>query len=241
MIRGLIGGTGCLSLFQGERQEIKVTTPYGVVAHYEVAKECYLLLRHGKGHTIPPHMINYRANIWALNEVGVEALLGIYAVGSISDHLKVGEASIVEQFIDFSGGGRPSTFFDDEAKHINLEHPYSQLYNSALLAKAQEEGIPLKEGGVYVCTNGPRLETPAEIEMLRRLGGDYVGMTGATETILANELSIPFSAIAYSINWAAGIKKELTFLPQEEREPLLKELAHLFVVTDSLPKGVVES
>lgn len=175
MIRGLIGGTGCLSLFQGERQEIKVTTPYGAVTLYEVAKECYLLLRHGSNHSIPPHMINYRANIWALNEVGVEALLGIYAVGSISDHLKVGEATLVEQFIDFSGGGRPSTFFDDEAKHINLELPYSQPYNRALLAKAKEEGITLKEGGVYVCTNGPRLETPAEIEMLRRLGGGLCG------------------------------------------------------------------
>lgn len=240
MIRGLIGGTGCRSLFEGERQEIQISTPYGRVTLYEVAKECYLLLRHGEDHSIPPHKINYRANIWALHEVGVETLLGIYAVGSISDHLKVGEVTLVEQFIDFSGGGRPSTFFDHEAKHTIFDTPYSHLYNKALLAQAKKEEIPLKAGGVYVCTNGPRLETPAEIEMFRRLGGDYVGMTGATETILANELAIPFSAIAYSINWAAGVKKELTFLPKEEREPLIKSIAHLFVVTDSLPEGVVE-
>lgn len=232
MIKGLIGGTGCRSLFEDERQEVQVATPYGTVTLYEVREGGYLLLRHGEDHSLPPHKINYRANIWALHEVGVESLLAIYAVGSISDHLKVGEATLVEQFIDFSGGGRPSTFFDDEAKHITLDVPYSRPYNKALLAKAKEEGIHLKEGGVYLCTNGPRLETPAEIEMFRRLGGDYVGMTGATETILTNELSIPFSAIAYSINWAAGVKKELTFLPKEEREPLIKSLAHLFVVTE---------
>ncbi|MFA5468336.1 MAG: S-methyl-5'-thioadenosine phosphorylase [Sphaerochaetaceae bacterium] len=240
MKKGIIGGTGCLKLFEGERQAVEVTTPYGQIPLYEINDTLVFLLRHGANHNIPPHKINYRANIWALKEVGVEALFGIYAVGSITETLQVGEAALVDQFIDFCGGQRISTFFDEEVTHTPLSTPYSARLNHALIEQAQQLNFPLAQKGVYVCTNGPRLESAAEIEMFRRWGGDYVGMTASSETILANELSLEFSAIAYSINWATGVKEELSFLPQAQREKLLEKIVHLIVVADTLPKGIIE-
>lgn len=209
----IIGGTGTQKIIEGSKA-IVVNTEYGDVTlfeNYHQNQRYFILLRHGLGHKIPPHLINYRANIAALKKVGVEKIVAIYAVGSITDLIKPTEMGIVNQFIDFTMGNRLSTFEEgkgDKVNHCPMDNPFDKELSKKLLRGAQKLNIELKEGGTYICTNGPRLETPAEIAMFKQWGADYVGMTGATETILANEKQLKFAGIAYSINWAAGINND---------------------------------
>jgi 5'-methylthioadenosine phosphorylase len=181
-------------------------------------------------HDTPPHRINYRANIKALHQLGVTRILATNAVGSISRVMPPLSLVVLDDFIDFSSG-RPFTFYDggdSGLAHTELNHPYCPTLRQQLLDTADSMGVPLIPNGVYVCANGPRFETPAEIRMYGMLGGDVVGMTGVPEATLARELGMHYAAVAYSINWAAGIE-EVIEIVEEGREELLTQLRQIFV------------
>jgi purine nucleoside phosphorylase len=226
----IIGGTGTQKIIEGSKA-IVVNTEYGDVTlfeNYHKRERYFLLLRHDLGHKTPPHLINYRANIAALKKVGVKKIVAIYAVGSITDLIKPAEMGIINQFIDFTMGNRLSTFEEgkgDKVHHCPMDNPFDKELSKELLNGAKKLNIELNEGGTYICTNGPRLETPAEIAMFKQWGADYVGMTAATETILANEKQLKFAAIAYSINWAAGINNEsISFVDDKAIDLLISKI-----------------
>ena len=209
----IIGGTGAFT--EGEelnnRESIEVSTEYGNV-NLDIIKiggtRVALLKRHGQKHSIPPHKINYRANIMALKMLGVKRILTTAAVGLLNREFKPGELVLVSDFMDFTWG-RDSTFFDgtgQEVVHVDMTNPYCLYLSGKLIDAAQELKIPLvSEGATYVCTQGPRFETPAEILMYRNLGADLVGMTSVPEVALAREAEICYATVAIVTNYAAGI------------------------------------
>ncbi|NLP43284.1 MAG: S-methyl-5'-thioadenosine phosphorylase [Peptococcaceae bacterium] len=209
----LIGGTGVEKLCLADPRSISVNTPYGEV-NLETAKiedvEIAFLRRHGKKHNVPPHLINYRANIWALKEIGVKKIIASGAVGSLTSEFEPGDLVLVEQFLDFTKN-RPLTFFDGSDQgvlHVDVTDPYCPDLRNKITTAAKQCELSIKAGGVYVCTEGPRFETPAEINMFRILGGHLVGMTGVPEVVLARELGICYATIALVTNLAAGISKQ---------------------------------
>ncbi|NLI91401.1 MAG: S-methyl-5'-thioadenosine phosphorylase [Peptococcaceae bacterium] len=209
----LIGGTGVENLSLADKTEITVDTPYGSVP-LQTGKignvEMAFLRRHGSGHTVPPHRINYRGNIWALRELGVRKILATGAVGSISPEFRTGDIVLVDQFLDFTKN-RPQTFFEGGEQgvlHVDVSDPYCPELRKNIISGAQTIGLDVKEGGVYVCTEGPRFETPAEIKMYNILGGHLVGMTGVPEVVLARELGLCYATMALVTNEAAGISKQ---------------------------------
>lgn len=208
----IIGGTGLAELANRLDKTSKetVVTPYGqteVIRGTQKGRAVVFLARHGWGHRLAPHVINYRANIWALKELGAAAILAASAVGSLRTNIKPGDFILIDQFIDFTKS-RPSTFFEGverELKHIDVTEPYDARLRQALRQAAQEKGVRLHPSGTYVCTEGPRFETPAEIRMFCQFGADVVGMTGVPEVVLANELEISYATLAVATNYAAGI------------------------------------
>jgi 5'-methylthioadenosine phosphorylase len=176
-------------------------------------KEIVFLTRHGVTHSVPPHLVNYRANIWALKELGVEHVLATAAVGSLNEGMAPGSFVLVDQFLDFTKN-RLSTFFDGGemgVTHTDMTHPYSPHLRGILAETAKSLGINVHQSGTYVCTEGPRFETPAEIRMYRILGGDVVGMTSVPEVVLAREAGLSYATICMVTNFAAGISPiELT-------------------------------
>ncbi len=203
-----IGGTGFYEV-GGETTPQVVATPYGEAAVFTVKvaqQEVAFLPRHGAGHGIPPHLVNYRANIWALRSLGVRRILATAAVGSLNPGLTPGSFVVLTQFLDFTKG-RPSTFFQpgDEVVHTDMTDPYCPALRAALVACARPLGERLHPAGTYVCTEGPRFESAAEIAMYGRLGGDLVGMTGVPEVVLAREAGLCYASLAIVTNWAAGI------------------------------------
>ncbi|WP_422477490.1 MTAP family purine nucleoside phosphorylase [Pleomorphochaeta sp. DL1XJH-081] len=234
MKSAIIGGTGCQAMAGKDAQRSTVVTPYGETVVFEKQHgddTLYFALRHGEGHRVPPHLVNYRAIIAALKQLGVSQAIGIYAVGSITSMVLPGNLGLIDQFIDFTGGQRQSTFFtggDAGVQHIPMLTPYSKRLRAAIAKEAARLEIPICLKGTYICTNGPRLETPAEIAMFRRWGGDYVGMTAATETTLANEAGIDFAGLVYSINWAAGLDAEgLSFIEDEIMQRIVDRMTLL--------------
>ena len=165
--------------------------------------------RHGKGHTVPPHRVNYRANIWSLKELGVRKIIATAAVGSLSSQYKLGDIVLLNQFLDFTKS-RPQTFYEggeDGVLHVDMTEPYCKSVQGTIL-RAAEKGvspITVKDGATYVCTEGPRFETPAEIKMYQLLGGELVGMTSVPEVTLAKELGMCYASIGMVTNEAAGI------------------------------------
>ena len=228
----ILGGTGVYSIKGIETVEEKVETEFGTVLvkkGIDKWEDLYFISRHGGDHSVPPHKINYRANIRALKLLGIERVFAIYAVGSITEIVPPGGFGLVSQFIDFTSG-RESTFYNGGAsglKHTPMDEPYCRDLGQKILASAEKRGFPIADSGTYICTNGPRLETPAEIKMYKLFGSDYVGMTGATETVLAREEGIHIAAIAYSINWAAGIKKNLEFISDKDIETTKNKLTDI--------------
>lgn len=211
---GVIGGTGFNDPhFLQEVQMQQVATPYdpqsvqimrGAVHGRPVA----FLPRHGRGHKIPPHRINYRANLWALHAIGVTGVIGVNAVGGLHPELGPGALAVPDQIIDYSWG-REHTFFADgleQVTHIDFTHPYDEALRQCLIRACGQ--APVLPGGVYACTQGPRLETAAEIRRLQRDGCDMVGMTGMPEAALARELGLAYACLALSVNWAAGISDD---------------------------------
>lgn len=208
----IIGGTGLTSLqgLQITRKEV-VHTPFGEpsgpLTHGVLAgKEVIFLARHGYGHTIPPHRINYRANIWALKQTGVGRVAAVAAVGGIRADLPPGRLVIPDQIIDYTWS-RAATFYEEgltQVTHVDFTAPYSAELRTLMIRSCREAGLDACEDGVYGVTQGPRLETAAEINRMERDGCTLVGMTGMPEAALARELSLEYAVCAVIANWAAG-------------------------------------
>lgn len=209
---GIIGGSGLSQLANLKIPQRRVVrTPYGepsgpLTLGSVGGRGIAFLARHGEGHTIAPHEVNYRANLWALRSEKVDAVVSVAAVGGIRREFGPGVIVIPDQIVDYTWG-RAATFFEGagaQVTHIDFTHPYSQGLRSRLLAAARAAGETALDGAVYAATQGPRLETAAEINRLERDGADLVGMTGMPEAALARELGLEYAAIAVVANFAAG-------------------------------------
>ncbi|MEE4376223.1 MAG: S-methyl-5'-thioinosine phosphorylase [Candidatus Competibacteraceae bacterium] len=215
-VLAIIGGTGLTSLetLKITHREL-VSTPYGEpsgpLIYGELCdKPVVFLARHGQHHTIPPHKINYRANVWALKQIGVEKLIAIAAVGGIGPEMAPGCLAFPEQIIDYTWG-RKHTFYEDNlthVTHIDFTHPYCETLRADLMVAARQAALEAREYGTYAATQGPRLETAAEICRLERDGCDLVGMTGMPEAALAREIGLSYATCAVIANWAAGKSEE---------------------------------
>lgn len=207
---GIIGGTGVYEITQNADSCTKevVETEYGEVevSILEIfSKKVVFIPRHAESHSIPPHKINYRANIDALKRIGVTQIIATNSVGSMNENMPPGSFVIPDDFIDFTQN-RIQTFFEKKVVHIDVTEPYCPTLRDVL---AESGDVIL--GGTYVCTEGPRFETPAEIQMFKMLGGDLIGMTGLPEVVLAREREICYNSICIVSNFAAGISEhELT-------------------------------
>ncbi|MCS7202715.1 MAG: S-methyl-5'-thioadenosine phosphorylase [Dictyoglomus sp.] len=208
----IIGGTGVYDpKFLENPKEIIVSTPYGdakILKGNYMGEEIGFLARHGVTHSVPPHKINYKANIWALKSLGVERIMATTAVGSLKMNLEPGDLVLLDQFIDFTKG-RDYTFYDGKdgkVIHIDFSEPYCPELRKILIEEAKSLGIKLHPFGTYICTEGPRFETPAEIKMFSYFG-DVVGMTNVPEVVLAKELEICYVTVSLVTNYAAGISK----------------------------------
>lgn len=208
----IIGGSGLTQLASLEVGRRKVVrTPYGdpsgALTFGRIGGcEVVFLARHGYGHTIVPHEVNYRANIWALREEGADSIISVASVGGIRNDIWPGTLVLPHQIIDYTWG-RASTFFEGPGQpvnHIDFTEPYSRALRERILKAAGALGERLMDGGVYAATQGPRLETAAEITRMERDGADLVGMTGMPEAALARELGLEYAAIAVVANYAAG-------------------------------------
>ncbi|MBI5659555.1 MAG: S-methyl-5'-thioinosine phosphorylase [Nitrosomonadales bacterium] len=208
----IIGGTGLTQLANLEITHRQVMrTPYGepsgAITFGRLRQhEAMFLARHGYGHTIPPHEVNYRANLWALLEQGAKRIVSVASVGGVRADLSPGDIVVPDQIIDYTYG-RAFTYFegrDSLVTHIDFTHPYDQNLRRQILEAARRAGETCLDGGVYAATQGPRLETAAEINRLERDGADMVGMTGMPEASLAKELGLTYAAIAVVVNHAAG-------------------------------------
>ncbi|HJN96394.1 MAG: 5'-methylthioadenosine phosphorylase [Gammaproteobacteria bacterium] len=211
----VIGGTGLAEVngFESAGRK-RLNTPY---AEKRVWVELLqyrnntlaFLPRHGKNHVIPPHKVNYRANLWALHKLGVTQIVAVNAVGGIHENLAPGSFAIPDQIIDYTYG-RSTTYFEEDIEsvtHIDFTYPFAKTLRRALLdsANAANKACPIMDGGVYGCMQGPRLETAAEVSKLKRDGCDLLGMTAMPEAALARELGMDYAMLALSVNWAAGL------------------------------------
>lgn len=234
----VIGGTGVYA-FPGletpERHD--VVTRWGAPSSALVTgavqgRRVAFLARHGEGHTIAPHRINYRANIAALRELGARRIVGVNAVGGIRGDMGPRVLAVPDQLIDYTTG-RVSSFCDADGEpvlHAEFGEPYDAALRRALLGAAQRAGVSVVDGGCYGATQGPRLETRAEVARLRRDGCDLVGMTGMPEAALAREAGIDYACIAVVANWAAGCG------PDPDAPISLDEIhAHLAAATGQVP------
>lgn len=227
----IIGGSGLttLSNLDVSHREV-VRTPYGepsgaVVFGQICGQPAMFLPRHGYGHTIPPHMVNYRANIWALHRNQASGIISVASVGGIRGDLEPGDIVLPTQIIDYTWG-RKATFFDGGATqvtHVDFTEPYDPALRDRIVAAARAIGVELKDNAVYAATQGPRLETAAEINRLERDGADVVGMTGMPEAVLARELGIPYAAINVVANHAAGRGNSVHGIHFESLESVLQE------------------
>lgn len=208
----VIGGSGLTKLSILESvQHVDVRTPYGAPSSPLAlgtirGRPVVFLARHGGEHTIAPHEINYRANLWALKEQKPGAVVSIVTVGAIRAGLTSGALLIPDQILDYTWGRRSTYFEGGRAKvtHVDFTEPYSSSTRRRIAAAAAACGEAIVQGGVYATTQGPRLESAAEIDRLEKDGADVVGMTGMPETALARELGLEYAAIAVIVNAAAG-------------------------------------
>ena len=207
----IIGGTGLYRVdWLENRKELTVATRYGraqLVQGTYAGNQVYFLNRHGVGHALPPHRVNYRANIWALQELGVQRIIATAAVGSLQETIHPGSWVLIDQFIDFTKS-RPMTFYEGDGQgvvHVDVSNPYCPDLRHRLADHCRSLNIPFHDKGTYVCTEGPRFETPAEIRMFAQWGGDVVGMTGVPEIVLSREVGLCYAALAMVTNYAAGI------------------------------------
>jgi len=227
----IIGGSGLTQLASLQDTRRKAArTPYGepsgALTFGRVGScEVVFLARHGYGHTIAPHQVNYRANLWALKEAGANEVVSVASVGAITASLAPGALMMPHQVIDYTWG-RHSTYFEGKGtavNHIDFTEPYSRAVRTKLLAAARAGGQAVVDKGVYAATQGPRLETAAEIDRLSRDGADVVGMTGMPEAALAREISLEYAAIAVIANYAAGRGDSQRAVPLDKIAAVLEE------------------
>ncbi len=235
---GIIGGSGFYKLLGLEDEEkVGVETPFGevtVTIGIFAGKKVAFIPRHGEKHTVPPHMINYRANVYALFSLGVEKVVATSAVGSLKRDYKPGDILIPDQIIDFTKN-RTYTFFNGDFSiklrngktrggvyHADVTSPYCEELRKLIYEASREMGLKVHYGGTYVCTEGPRFETPAEIRFFQLIGGDVVGMTNSPEVFLFKELDICYALICIITNFAAGMQERIT---QEEVLEIFKKKA----------------
>jgi 5'-methylthioinosine phosphorylase len=227
----ILGGSGLSKLGNMELSQRKaVRTPYGepsggLSLGRIAGEQLVFLARHGYGHTLAPHQINYRANLWALKDAGVDAVVSVATVGGIRSDLGPGTLLLPHQIIDYTWG-RASTYFEGEGvpvKHIDFTEPYSAGLRERILKAAARCGERILERGVYAATQGPRLETAAEIDRLERDGADIVGMTGMPEAVLAREINLEYAAIGVVANYAAGRDESEHAVALDRIEAVLEE------------------
>lgn len=210
---GIIGGSG-LNQLEGmtNSRQVMVETRYGTaqVTQGELHGHAVVFMpRHGEGHVLPPHQINYRANIAALKQLGVEQVVACNAVGGIHPDMGPGKLVVPDQIVDYSYG-REHTFAEQgDVIHIDFTYPYDETLRSSLLASLARLEIPHVDFGVYACTQGPRLESAAEITRLKRDGCDLVGMTAMPEAALAREAGLAYASLCLVANWGAGLTEDL--------------------------------
>jgi 5'-methylthioadenosine phosphorylase len=226
----IIGGSGLTELagLEVARKQI-ARTPYGEpsgpVSFGRIdGGEVAFLARHGYGHTLAPHEINYRANLWALRDKGASRIVAVCTVGGIAPALKAGDIVVPDQIIDYTWG-RKSTFFEGAGQpvvHADFTVPYCEATRAMLVDAARHAGVPVIGRGTYAAVQGPRLETAAEINRMERDGADLVGMTGMPEAALARELDIPYAALAVVVNPAAGRGTSAKAISMEEISAVLK-------------------
>ena len=218
-VYAVIGGSGLYSLGDGFVVESSepMETPYGTTSAAIIRgnwknQPVMFLARHGESHHIPPHLVNYRANLYALKQQGVSHIIAVNAVGGITDGFSPQTIALPDQIIDYSWG-RAHTFSDmglaglenGTVQHIDFTYPYSSELRAMIIRASSKAGIKIQPGGVYACTNGPRLETKAEVIKISRDGCNMIGMTGMPEAALARELGIEYASVALVVNWCAGI------------------------------------
>jgi 5'-methylthioadenosine phosphorylase len=209
----IIGGTGQEKLLNYTEQTIN-GTPYGLsppIFMGEIyGKTVAFMPRHGVHHGVPPHKVNYRANIYALRHIGVKRILATNAVGAINQNIKPSDLVVPHDLVDFTKS-RQSTFYDDEpVTHVDVSQIFCPETRATIIRTAKEIGVRVVDHAILVCTEGPRLETPAEIRMFRRMGCDVVGMTVMPEAVLARELEMCYANVCFVTNMAAGMQKRLT-------------------------------
>ena len=245
----IIGGSGltqlaCLEISRREVVRTPFGEPSGTLIHGRIGQQQVVFLaRHGHGHTIPPHRVNYRANIWALvKAAGAEGIISVASVGGIRADLGPGTLVVPHQIIDYTSG-RPATFFDGgEAPvvHVDFTEPYDCSLRERLLCAGEAAGVALSGAAVYAATQGPRLECAAEVNRLERDGADIVGMTGMPETVLARELETPYAAICVVANWGAGRGDSAKAIDFDRIETVLQEsLGKVRAVIEHLCAGTV--
>lgn len=250
---GIIGGSGFYEFFNMSNQtQINVETPFGKVSVTIgdiLGKRIAFLARHGKGHALPPHKINYRANALALFYLGVKYVIATNATGSLRKEIKPGSIVVPDQIIDFTKN-RVYTFFDGTFEltfpdgrikkgviHTDVTEPYCKKLREKIIRAAKQLNIGLFEKGTYICTEGPRFETPAEIQFFQLIGGDIVGMTGSPETFLFKELEICYASISIVTNYAAGMQdrvshEEVIDLFEKRREVIIKLITKTIEMLD---------
>ncbi len=229
---GIITGTGISECFDLSRPRA-IRTRFGKATVFDQQRGDYLVMpRHGAAHKSPPHGINYRANIAAFERLGVKEIIATSAVGSMNRRFRAGEIGLVDQFLDFTKR-RHTTFFEDKVVHTDMTYPYSRQINLEISMAAKRMGVDLRPHLTYVCTEGPRFETAAEIRMYKTLGGDVVGMTGVPEVVLANEKKLEYASIVVATNRAAGIQ------PKVSQEEVLKVMKRSGKVVKQLIESTV--
>ena len=232
---GIIGGSGLVKLaaLDTPRRQV-MRTPYGepsgaLTFGRLAGRDIVFVARHGYGHTIAPHEINYRANIWALKELGVEGIFALATVGSIRADLVPRSLVVPHQVFDYTHS-RTSTFFEsglNAITHIDFTQPYTERLRQRLLEAAARAGEAVFDGAVYACTQGPRLETAAEVDRLERDGADIIGMTGMPEAALAREAQLDYASLSVVVNHAAGrgdskTRVELTQLSEVLQQTIVR-------------------
>ena len=207
---GVFGGSGFYS-FLDDVEEVTIDTPYGATSAPLTigdvgGRRVAFLPRHGRKHELPPHRIPYRANVWAMRELGVRAIVGPCAAGSLQAHVHPGELVVVDQLVDRTWG-RPDTFFDGpEVHHVSFADPYDAAMRSVLVAAARRLELPVHDGGTMVVVQGPRFSTRAESRWFTSMGWEVINMTGHPEAVLAAELAIPYAAVALITDYDVGLE-----------------------------------
>lgn len=237
----VIGGTGVYKLAQlDDIGRHAVDTPFGAPSDAVVdgrlnGRRVLFLARHGEGHALCPHEINYRANLWALKSLGARTVLAINSVGGIGADMGPKVLAVPDQIIDYTWG-REHTYFGAGAtvEHVDMSQPYDQTLRARVLAAAASAGVAMVDGGCYGATQGPRLETAAEIRRLARDGCDLVGMTGMPEAGLARELGLAYACVAVIANWAAGCGDQAEITLEEVLANMAEATARLPAVLAAL-------